>query len=334
NLIALHTIRERFTKRVKLIYIDPPFNTGGDSFKYNDRFNHSTWLTFMKNRLEIARELLTEDGNIVIHLDWNESHYLKVLADEIFGRENFLNEIIWSYEKWTAASNNLQKNHDTLLVYSKKKGNHFFKTIKALTENLKQKYEKGYLLGGGGGSEGLVVYDRENPKVKKMIDSGKYKVVYAEPEGKPLSDVWYIPFINPVSHERTGFNSQKPEKLIERILRIFTNENDIVMDFHLGSGTTSVVAHKLSRRYIGIEQMDYINTISVPRLQKVIEGEQVGISKEVKWHGGGSFVYVELMEKNRGFLKSIQDAKTQTELHEVFDFMLNEAEIDFRIDLE
>src|SRR5699024_9792554 len=299
NLIALHTIRERFTKRVKLIYIDPPFNTGGDSFKYNDRFNHSTWLTFMKNRLEIARELLTEDGNIVIHLDWNESHYLKVLADEIFGSENFLNEIIWSYEKCTGASNNLQKNHDTLLVYSKKKGNHFFKTIKALTENLKQKYEKGYLLGGGGGSEGLVVYDRENPKVKKMIDSGKYKVVYAEAKGKPLSDVWYIPFINPVSHERTGFNSQKPEKLLHRLIDVFSNPGDIILDFHMGSGTTQAVDHKMNRQYIGIEQMNYIDDISIPRLQKVIEGEQGGISKDIQWQGGGSFVYAELHSLNK-----------------------------------
>ncbi len=102
----------------------------------------------------------------------------------------------------------------------------------------------------------------------------------------------------------------------------------------MGSGTTQAVAHKMNRRYIGIEQMDYINTVSVPRLQKVIEGEQGGISEDVEWEGGGSFVYVELMEKNRGFLKSIQDAKTQAELHDVFDFMLKEAEIDFRVDLE
>ena len=102
----------------------------------------------------------------------------------------------------------------------------------------------------------------------------------------------------------------------------------------MGSATTQAVAHKMNRRYIGIEQMDYINTVSVPRLQKVIEGEQGGISKDVDWQGGGSFVYVELMEKNRGFLKSIQNAETQTELYDVYQFMLEEAEIDFRVDLE
>lgn len=334
NLIALHTIKENYAGKVKLIYIDPPFNTGNDSFKYNDNFNQSSWLTFMKDRLMIAKELLSEDGNIIIHLDWNQSHYLKVLADKIFGKENFLNEIIWSYEKWTAASRNLQKNHDVLLVYSKQKGAHHFNIIKELTENLREKYKKGYLLGGGGGSEGLVVYDKENDKVKKMIESGKYKVVYAEPEGKPLSDVWYIPFINPGSHERTGFNSQKPERLIERIMKIFTNEGDLILDYHLGSGTTAAVAHKMNRQYIGIEQMEYINTITVPRLQKVIEGDQSGISKDINWQGGGDFVYVELMEKNRGFLKEIEEAENQNELRKIFEFMLNVAEIDFKVDLE
>src|SRR5699024_7550048 len=126
------------------------------------------------------------------------------------------------------------------------------------------------------------------------------------------------------------FDFPKPEKLIENLIRIGSNVEDIVKDYHMGSATTQAVAHKMNRRYIDIEQMDYINTVSVPRLQKVIEGEQGGISKDVDWQGGGSFVYVELMEKNRGFLKSILDAKTQKELHDVFEFMLEKAEIDFR----
>lgn len=334
NLIALHTLKKKYVGKINFIYIDPPFNTGSDSFKYNDNFNQSSWLTFMKNRLMISKELLSEDGNIAIHLDWNQSHYLKVLADSIFGKKNFLNEIIWSYEKWTAASKNLQKNHDVILVYSKNKGVHKFNIVKEMTKNLQEKYKKGYLLGGGGGSKGLIVYDKTNKKAQELISSGRYKVVYAEAKGKPLSDVWYIPFINPGSHERTGFNSQKPEKLIKRILKIFTDEGDIVLDFHLGSGTTSAVAHKMGRQYIGIEQMDYINTITVPRLQKVINSEQSGVSKAVDWQGGGSFVYAELMEKNRGFIKMIQEAEDPLALQKIFDFMLEEAEIDFRVDLE
>src|SRR5699024_7767891 len=130
------------------------------------------------------------------------------------------------------------------------------------------------------------------------------------------------------------FSYPKSEFLIRDIIHVCTNSNDLILDFFIGSGTTPAVAHKMNRHYIGIEQMDYINTVSVPRLQKVIEGEQGGISKDVDWQGGGSFVYVELMEKNRGFLKSILDAKTQTELNDVFEFMLKEAEIDFRVDLE
>ncbi|GIN59491.1 hypothetical protein J8TS2_38100 [Lederbergia ruris] len=131
-----------------------------------------------------------------------------------------------------------------------------------------------------------------------------------------------------------AFSYPKSEFLMKDIIHVCTEPDELILDFFLGSGTTQAVAHKMNRRYIGIEQMDYINTVSVPRLQKVIEGEQGGISKDVNWQGGGSFVYLELMEKNRGFLKSIRDAKTHNELRNVFNFMLEEAEIDFRVDLE
>src|SRR5699024_289457 len=131
-----------------------------------------------------------------------------------------------------------------------------------------------------------------------------------------------------------SFETTKPERLLHIILHIGSKEHDLVLDFFMGSSTTQAVGHKMNRHYIGIEQMDYINTVSVPRLQKVIEGEQGGISKDVEWQGGGSFVYVELMEKNRGFLTSVQNAKTTNEVQEIFTFMLEEAEIDFRVDLE
>src|SRR5699024_4450479 len=140
--------------------------------------------------------------------------------------------------------------------------------------------------------------------------------------------------LNKIFEGQSLFNHPKPERLLKQILTLGSNENDLVLDFFMGSSTTQAVAHKMNRRYIGIEQMEYINTVSVPRLQKVIEGEQGGISKDVDWQGGGSFVYVELMEKNRGFLTSVQNAKTTIELQDVFTFMLEEAEIDFRVDLE
>lgn len=129
-------------------------------------------------------------------------------------------------------------------------------------------------------------------------------------------------------------NGKKPERLIKDLIIGLTNEKDIVLDFFIGSGTTSAVAHKTKRKYIGIEQMDYIQDFVIHRLQDVINGDQTGVSKEVKWQGGGSFVYAELMEKNRGFLKSIQNAQTQTELQETLEFLLEDAEIDFRVDLE
>lgn len=334
NLLALHSLKKQFAGKVKLIYIDPPYNTRSDGFKYNDNFNHSTWLTFMKNRLEVAKELLSVDGNIIVQSDWNETHYLKVLLDEVFGRENFLNEIIWHYEKWTANSKNLQKNHDNIIVFSKSKGFHKFNIIKEVTENLKEKYEKGYLFGGGGGSEGLVVYDRNKPEVKKLIESGKYKVVYAQNDGKPLSDVWAIPFINPVARERTGFNSQKPEILMERILKIFTDTNDIVLDYHLGSGTTCAVSHKLGRQYIGIEQMDYIETIAVERMKKVIDGEQGGISQSVNWQGGGEFIYFELAKWNETAKEKILDCESLGELIKFFDEMYERYFLNYNLKIK
>ena len=129
-------------------------------------------------------------------------------------------------------------------------------------------------------------------------------------------------------------NGKKPERLVKDLIISLTNENDIVMDFFMGSGTTPAVALKTNRQFIGIEQLDYIEELTITRLKNVIDGDQSGISKAVDWQGGGSFVYVELMEKNRGFIKSIINTENQNELSKVFNFMLKEAEIDFKIDLE
>lgn len=129
-------------------------------------------------------------------------------------------------------------------------------------------------------------------------------------------------------------NGKKPEAIIKKYIDIFTNEKDLVLDFFMGSATTQAVAMKMGRRFIGIEQMDYINTVSVPRLQEVIDGEQSGISKDVNWQGGGSFIYAELMEKNQGYLKDLQKSKTVQELMEVYKRMKENADVDFRLDLE
>src|SRR5699024_6971754 len=165
------------------------------------------------------------------------------------------------------------------------------------------------------------VYQPEGRDLRSKLDEDKVLYVIATDEILKLFG-------------KSIFSHPKPEKLIEVLINMVTKPSDLVLDFFMGSSTTQAVAHKMNRRYIGIEQMDYINTVSVPRLQKVIEGEQGGISKDVEWQGGGSFVYVELMEKNRGFLTSVQNAKTTNEVQEIFTFMLEEAEIDFRVDLE
>lgn len=323
NLLALHTLKERYAGKVKLIYIDPPYNTGNDSFKYNDKFNRSTWLTFMKNRLVIAKQLLSKDGSIYVQIDNNEVHYLKVLMDEIFGENNFQREIIWvlkGVSGYKSMVNNFVRGHDTILFYSNSEDFLFNKHYLPYNEAQLKRFTK---------------VDEDGRRYKPITKTRR--MYLDEAKGVPISDVWddiasFQTVVN--AEERVDFPTQKPEKLLKRIVEASSNERDIVVDFNMGSGTTQAVAHKMNRRYIGIEQMDYIHTISVPRLQKVIEGEQGGISKDVKWQGGGSFVYVELMEKNKGFIDAIRKCETKNDIDQLFNFMLEEAEIDFRVDLE
>lgn len=380
NLLALHTLKYKFSGKVKMIYIDPPYNTENDSFNYNDNFNHSTWLTFMKNRLMIAKDFLSEDGVIFINTDEVEQAYLKVLADEIFGRSNFIGDVIWKKRRGGGNdSRYMALDHDYIAVYAKNKSkevhinkwripyeNEYLKRYSEFDEKLNKRYYWDTLSRDGlqnpivvelecpDGSKITINSQKSKATILKEIESGEVKItktrsgswsvqhrVY-QPEGKVLrSIIDEDKALNGIAKDEISdlfgsnvFSNPKPEKLLNIFINMVTKENDIVLDFFMGSSTTQAVAHKMNRRYIGIEQMDYINTVSVPRLQKVIEGEQGGISKDVGWQGGGSFVYVELMEKNKGFLKSIRDAKNQNELRKVFDFMLKEAEIDFKVDLE
>ncbi|MCQ2675662.1 site-specific DNA-methyltransferase [Helicobacter pylori] len=328
NLIALHSLKKKFAKKVKCIYIDPPYNTGNDSFNYNDNFNHSSWLVFMKNRLEVAREFLSDDGSIYISLDYNEVHYCKVLMDEIFGVENFQREIIWRIgwlSGYKTSINNFIRNHDTILFYSKNADKLFFNKKYIENKDFKEliKIEK---IQSNLDNLGI---DRE--KQKKII-----KIINHEtrPERYPLEDIWngneyddlnsiaIVSYSGETVSKMLGteeIKGQKSEKLIQRILEVSTNENDLVCDFFAGSGTTCAVAHKMKRRYIGIEQMDYIETITKERLKKVIEGEQGGISKKCGFKGGGSFVYAELKEVNSGIKKQILNAKSASECLKIFN---------------
>ncbi len=366
NLIALHSLKKKFAKKVKCIYIDPPYNTGNDSFNYNDNFNHSSWLVFMKNRLEAAREFLSDDGVIFVQCDDNEQAYLKVLMDEVFLRENFVNCIVWKRKFGNAnETKRLGTAYDSILLYAKTE-NYKIKIIKEKQSKHTQEYikkrftrideigkHKGklwmpYPLANPGLPTANLIYEYKGytapPKGWRMVkeklaeldnDERLYfpkdksqriqeKKFLDEYEGQPIDALWIDIFvINSQSNEAVDFVGQKPEDLIQRILEIATQENDLVLDFFAGSGTTCAVAHKMKRRYIGIEQMDYIETITKERLKKVIEGEQGGISKKCGFKGGGSFVYAELKEVNLEIKRQITNAKSASECLKIFN-ALNE----------
>ncbi|WP_139522436.1 site-specific DNA-methyltransferase [Helicobacter pylori] len=328
NLIALHSLKKKFAKKVKCIYIDPPYNTGNDSFNYNDNFNHSSWLVFMKNRLEAAREFLSDDGSIYINLDYNEVHYCKVLMDEIFKRENFRSEIIWRMgflSGYKTAAKKYIRNHDTILFYSKSDNYLFNKTyienkdfLQLLTKNEVQNAFKKFSFPQEKVDDFLTFINHENRGEKYPLEdtwnSNKWDKLNSIAIDSSVSRVDETIVI-----DDENFKGQKPESLIQRILEVSTNENDLVLDFFAGSGTTCAVAHKMKRRYIGIEQMDYIETITKERLKKVIEGEQGGISKKCGFKGGGSFVYAELKEVNLEIKKQILNAKSKSKCLKIFN---------------
>ncbi|CAI3486687.1 site-specific DNA-methyltransferase [Enterococcus cecorum] len=370
NLLALHSLKERYVGKVKCIYIDPPYNTGGDSFKYNDRFNHSTWLTFMKNRLLIAKELLLDDGILFISLDDKEAHYCKVLSDEIFGRENFIADI--AHKSRASVSNDkiISTSHNHLLMYAKKERSVFANKKEYGVANdltgFKEQDNKGLFKfvpvdGPGGakkgnpffeflGVEGYWRFSKET--MEKMYSEGrivkkgktlsqKYYLEDAKNKRKTITTWWDENFLTSSAtseltklFENKVFDNPKNENLLKRVLEFTTKENDIVLDFFMGSATTQAVAMKMNRRFIGIEQMDYINTVSVPRLQKVIEGEQGGISKDVNWQGGGSFVYAELMELNHLYMDKIDQVSTKEELADLWNELDNNADLNFQLDKE
>ncbi|QQW69603.1 site-specific DNA-methyltransferase [Helicobacter pylori] len=328
NLIALHSLKKKFAKQVKCIYIDPPYNTGNDSFNYNDNFNHSSWLVFMKNRLEAAREFLSDDGSIYINLDYNEVHYCKVLMDEIFKRENFRSEIIWRMgflSGYKTAAKKYIRNHDTILFYSKSDNYLFNKTyienkdfLQLLTKNEVQNAFKKFSFPQEKVDDFLTFINHENRGEKYPLEdtwnSNKWDKLNSIAIDSSVSRV-----DETIAIDDENFKGQKPESLIQRILEVSTNENDLVLDFFAGSGTTCAVAHKMKRRYIGIEQMDYIETITKERLKKVIEGEQGGISKKCDFKGGGSFVYAELKEVNLEIKKQILNANSASECLKIFN---------------
>lgn len=385
NLLALHSLKKEFAGKVKLIYIDPPYNTGNDGFKYNDNFNHSTWLTFMKNRLTVARELLSNDGVIFVQCDDNEQAYLKILMDEIFVRENFVSSIVWKGRGGRQDSKFIAQIHETIISFSKNiselelfkvtveddsnyllkdtKGNYKIQLIRKWGSN-SRRIDRPNLFYGiefkgemvfpilPDGNDGCWRWGQT--KLRKAIEDDE--VVLIEKEGrKELYEKIYekdgtkqVVFNSWIDESFSGqgaktiqniFNSKvfdypKPEQLIAKFIEISTLENDIVLDYHLGSGTTAATAHKMNRQYIGIEQMDYVETVAVERLKKVIDGEQGGISKSVDWQGGGSFIYLELKKYNQTFIEKIDEAKNSESLLQIWEEMKAKSFLNYNVDIQ
>lgn len=324
NLVVLHSLKKRFAGKVKLIYIDPPYNTGNDSFNYNDHFNHSSWLTFMKDRLRIAKELLSDDGSIFVQIDQNESHYLKILMDEIFGRDKYVNEIIWYYKNGGGRSNRwFNRKHDNIFWYSKNLDAYYF--------DPKAAGEKRNLDEGSFG--GYFKTDSDGRRYQEVRANGKIYKYYTD-ELKNADDVWEMGIISQrdKTERITGFSGQKPEKLLDRIIKSTTVEGDIVLDFCLGTGTTAKVAHKLKRQYIGIEQMYYDGKMDpVNGLRCVIDGDGTEYSKEINWTGGGSFVYCNIKNDANVFREKVRFADDK-KLGELLEEVLKSSFLSYRVD--
>lgn len=321
NLITIASLLFKYENKIKLIYIDPPYNTGSTDFSYNDSFDKSIWLTFMKNRLEIAKKLLSDDGAIYVQLDYHQVHYCKVLMDEIFGEDNFQREIIWRIgwlSGYKCKKNSWIRNHDTLLFYSK--NNSLLKFIKKIipNSNFKQYIKKGELKKL---KEILKQYNLSENSINEIIEHINHTI---RPEKYYIEDVWNgneydelnsiaivtssMEKVSRMLNQGDRVKGQKAEKLIERIINAHTVPGDIILDFFSGTGTTGATAMKMNRNFILCEQLDKHIDISIKRLNKVIEGEQSGISKSVNWQGGGSFVYCELKENAETLIPEIQSS--------------------------
>ncbi len=430
NLLALHSLKSEFAGKVKLIYIDPPYyfteNKDNDTFAYNTNFKLSTWLTYLQNRLTIAKELLTNNGLVFVQIDDDGQAYLKILMENIF-KGMFLNTIIVKAKSTSGASGGgedkkIKKNTEYIHVFRvsedferfndqfiktelfdyidnlQKEGKSFsytnvlfkdgikeyvtstrdgrgdeikvfkhidyeIKTINAISKDenitLKDAYYK--YIDKIFTTENAQTSIRERIADVTRLDDGLFTIEYVPISGKNKGLMTNVSFIgktkrlvsylkescefeknkiykkiklgtlwSDMSWSSVSFeggvklkNGKKPEGLIKRIIEMSTNPHDIVMDYHLGSGTTAAVCHKMKRQYIGIEQLDYGKNDSVLRLQNVINNDQTGISKSVNWQGGGSFIYLELAKNNQNAIEYIQSCESYEALVAFFDEMCN-----------
>lgn len=346
NLDALRALLPFYRARVKCIFIDPPYNTKSAFEHYDDNLEHSQWLTMMLPRLQLLRELLSEDGSIWVTIDDHEGHYLKVLMDEVFGRLNFVSNVVWQ-KKYTVANDSkwLAETHDHLLVYARAKEAWRPRRLPR-TEAMNERYRNPDNHPDGPW-KATPLYAKRTPSEKEAAFNFTFSngLVWSPPPGTTArfpaaelarmdanQEIWFgtdgkagpsrktflskLAIESPPSptiwlHSDAGnnheareesklvdadavFGTPKPERLIKRVLELATNPNDLVLDSFLGSGTTAAVAHKMGRRWIGIEMGEHALTHCLPRLRKVVEGEQGGISQAVNWQGGGGFRLLQL----------------------------------------
>lgn len=345
NLLALRALENDYSEKIKCVYIDPPYNTGNAFDQYDDGVEHSIWLSLMKQRLEILHKLLSEEGSIWISIDDDEQAYLKVICDEIFGRSNFVANVIW--EKKYSPQNDakwLSDSHDFIIVYAKNKSIWRTKLLPR-TEEMDKRYKNpdndprgpwkstdltsktkaeghSYCIVTPSGREcypakgrqWAPAYEtylklREDNRLwfgEKGNNIPSLKTFLSEvQDGIVPKTIWFRDEVGDNQDAKKEiaalsfesiFETPKPERLIERIIQLATDEGEYVLDSFLGSGTTAAVAHKMNRNYIGIEMGEQVYTHCKVRLDKVIDGEQGGISKDVKWQGGGGYKFYELAE--------------------------------------
>ncbi len=346
NLLALKALEQEFSGKVKCVFIDPPYNTGSAFTHYDDGLEHSIWLGLMRDRLEIIRRLLSEDGSLWITIDDNEAHYLKVLCDEVFGRVNFITSAIW--QKVLSVKNSARHfsvDHDYVLVFAKD-ANLWTPNRVAASDKQRSAYKNPdndprgpwqsvSLSARNFYSRGIYPVTTPSGRTIEGPPPGRYWAISLESFDELNRDgrVWWgkngngvprrkvflteIGELNKVpqtlwtfdqvghtqdakkeavaSNAQDVFATPKPERLLSRILEIATHPGDLVLDSFAGSGTTGAVAHKMGRRWIMVELGEHCHTHIIPRLKKVIDGDdQGGISKAVNWQGGGGFRYYRL----------------------------------------
>ena len=332
---CLETLKKMKTEKIDLIYLDPPFFTQNIqslvSSKKNEKFSFcdkwkdmDEYLKFMEVRLEECKRVLKDTGSIFVHCDRNASHYLKVLLDKIFGTQYFQSEIIWFYKRWSNSKKGLLNNHQVILFYSKTSNFKFNRiyTDYSETTNVDQ-----------------ILQDRikdKNGKSKYKIDENGESVIGKSKKGVPLSDVWEIPYLNPKAKERVGYPTQKPLILLEQIIKLVTEEGDIVLDPFVGSGTTVVAAKMLKRGYLGIDISQEAVDLTKERLEKLVKTESFLLKKGRASYQKQTEQQVELLkmigaipvQRNNGidgFLKEYIDGKPVSVKIQKQDETLDEA---------